>query len=104
MPKLSPIRGRELIAILQKIGFQNIHQKGSHVRMVHSDGRKTTIPFHSGEKVGVGLLRKILRFQALGRTDDGRKLFLSLTIRDEKIRVISARDMNKKEEVMYEKA
>ncbi|OGH42444.1 MAG: hypothetical protein A3H79_04340 [Candidatus Levybacteria bacterium RIFCSPLOWO2_02_FULL_36_8b] len=61
MPKLSPIRGRKLIAILQKIGFQNIHQKGSHVRMAHSDGRKTTIPLHSGEKVGIGLLRKILR-------------------------------------------
>ncbi len=61
MPKLSPIRGRELITKLEKIGFQNIHQKGSHVRMVHSDGRKTTIPLHSGEKVGIGLLRKILR-------------------------------------------
>lgn len=45
-----------------------------------------------------------LRFQALGQTDDGRKLFLSLTIRGEKIRVISTRDMNKKEELTYEKA
>lgn len=44
-----------------------------------------------------------LRFQALGQTDSGRRLFLSLTIRTKKIRVISARDMNKKEEVIYEK-
>lgn len=43
------------------------------------------------------------RFLALGQTDDGRRLFLSLTIRGEKIRIISARDMNKKEEVTYEK-
>ena len=69
MPKLSPIRGRELIAMLQKIGFQNIHQKGSHARMVHSDGRRTTIPLHSGEKVGVGLLRKILRDVNITRSD-----------------------------------
>ena len=48
--------------------------------------------------------QKELRFQALGQTDDGRKLFLSLTIRGEKVRVISARNMNKKEEVTYEKA
>jgi uncharacterized protein len=48
--------------------------------------------------------QKELRFQALGQTDDGRKLFLSLTIRGDKIRVISARDMNKREEVTYEKA
>lgn len=45
-----------------------------------------------------------LRFQALGQTDEGRKLFLSLTIRGERIRIISARDMNRKEEVIYEKA
>lgn len=61
MPKLSPIRARELINILEKRGFHKVHQKGSHVRLVHSDGRKTTVPLHSGEKVGVGLLRKILR-------------------------------------------
>lgn len=35
--------------------------KGSHVRLRHPDGRVTTIPFHVGEKVGIGLLRKILR-------------------------------------------
>jgi len=69
MPKLSPIRGREFITMLEKVGFQNIHQKGSHVRMVHSDGRRTTIPLHSGEKVGVGLLRKILRDVNISRSE-----------------------------------
>lgn len=61
MPKLSPIRARKLIAILEKLGFEKVRQKGSHVRMRHSDGRRTSIPFHAGEKVGIGLLRKILR-------------------------------------------
>ena len=61
MPKLSPIRAQKLISILQKQGFEKVHQKGSHLRLKHPDGRKTTIPVHSGEKVGVGLLRKILR-------------------------------------------
>ena len=69
MPKLSPIRARELIAILEKLGFQKVHQKGSHVRMKHADGKRTTIPLHSGEKVGVGLLRKILRDVSLSRSD-----------------------------------
>lgn len=44
------------------------------------------------------------RTQALGKTDSGRKLFLSFTIREEKIRIISARDMNRKEKKTYEKA
>ncbi|MBI3577116.1 type II toxin-antitoxin system HicA family toxin [Candidatus Gottesmanbacteria bacterium] len=61
MPKLSPIGGRELIRILQKQGFLSVRQKGSHVRMEHRDGRKTSVPLHSGESIRVGLLRKILR-------------------------------------------
>lgn len=61
MPKLSPIRGVKLVKILTKLGFDKVRQKGSHVRLEHSDGRKTTVPIHSGELVGKGLLRKILR-------------------------------------------
>lgn len=61
MPKLSPIRGKELIKILQKQGFTAVRQRGSHVRMESTDGRKTSVPVHSGESVGIGLLRKILR-------------------------------------------
>lgn len=61
MPKLSPIGGKELIRILQKQGFIAVRQKGSHVRLEHTDGRKTSVPVHAGESVGIGLLRKILR-------------------------------------------
>lgn len=60
MPKLSPIRGKELVKILEKNGFTPVRQKGSHLRLEHSDGRKTSVPLHPGESVGKGLLRKIL--------------------------------------------
>ena len=69
MPKLSPISAKKIIVILEKLSFEKIHQKGSHVRMKHSDGRRTTIPLHSGEKVGVGLLRKILRDIQISRSE-----------------------------------
>ena len=52
MSKLSPIRARDLIRILDKLGFERVRQKGSHLRVKHPDGRKTSIPIHSGEKVG----------------------------------------------------
>jgi uncharacterized DUF497 family protein len=44
------------------------------------------------------------RFHALGKTDDGRLLHISFTLRNEgkAIRVISARDMHKKERSIYE--
>ncbi len=43
------------------------------------------------------------RFCALGRTDQDRKLFIVCTMRRKLIRVISSRDMNKKERRVYEK-
>ena len=41
------------------------------------------------------------RYFALGKTDEKRFLFVVFTIRDNKIRVVSARDMNKKERRCY---
>ncbi len=42
------------------------------------------------------------RFYVLGKTDNFRHLFIVFTIRNDKIRIISARDMNKKELMNYE--
>lgn len=41
------------------------------------------------------------RHYMLGKTDSGRLLFIVFTIRKNKIRVISARDMSKKERSVY---
>jgi uncharacterized DUF497 family protein len=41
------------------------------------------------------------RFDALGRTDSGRFLFVTFTLRDKLIRVISTRDMNRRELAAY---
>jgi uncharacterized protein len=42
------------------------------------------------------------RFYALGQTDAGRLLFLIFTIRRKLIRIISARDMNRRERKVYQ--
>jgi uncharacterized DUF497 family protein len=44
------------------------------------------------------------RFYALGNTNEGRRLHVTFTLRDhdQRIRVISARDMHRKERVIYE--
>ncbi len=42
------------------------------------------------------------RFYVLGQTDSGRLGFLVFTVRRDKLRVISARDMNKKERRAYQ--
>ena len=43
------------------------------------------------------------RHMAWGRTNSNRKLTVIFTIRNQMVRVISARDMNKKERKFYEK-
>ena len=43
-----------------------------------------------------------VRFYALGRSDSGRRLFLAFTVRKDRIRVISARDMSRKERRSYD--
>jgi hypothetical protein len=47
-----------------------------------------------------------LRFHALGKTNDRRRLHITFTLRDadQFIRVISARDMHRKERAIYEQA
>lgn len=41
------------------------------------------------------------RYYVLGRTDRGRRLFVVFTPRGDKIRVISAREMTKRERAFY---
>ena len=44
------------------------------------------------------------RYFSLGQTDAGRYLFIVFTLRSDKIRVISAHDMSRKETEIYDKA
>jgi len=41
------------------------------------------------------------RYFVLGQTDEDRPLFIAFTVRKRRIRVISARDMNRKEKKVY---
>ncbi len=60
MSKTPIFTGKELIKQLMRFGFEVTRIKGSHHFLKHSDGRCTTIPVHSNEEIGRGLLSKIL--------------------------------------------
>jgi uncharacterized DUF497 family protein len=49
-------------------------------------------PVHSGAE---------RRFYALGQTDEGRALFIAFTMRGRCLRIVSARDMSRKERRAY---
>jgi predicted RNA binding protein YcfA (HicA-like mRNA interferase family) len=69
VPRLPVLGADDLIRALAKAGFYIVRQRGSHVRMEHADGRLVTVPVHSGQDVGRGLLRKILRDPDLTREE-----------------------------------
>jgi predicted RNA binding protein YcfA (HicA-like mRNA interferase family) len=57
--KLPVLTAREVIAILKKLGFVQVRQRGSHKRFRHPDGRSTTVPDHPGRDISPTLLRQI---------------------------------------------
>ncbi|MEX2017455.1 MAG: type II toxin-antitoxin system HicA family toxin [Candidatus Pacearchaeota archaeon] len=69
MAKFPQISGRELCKILEKLDFEMIYTKGSHIRFKHPDGRRTVVPVHADEKIGKGLLREILKQAKLSREE-----------------------------------
>jgi predicted RNA binding protein YcfA (HicA-like mRNA interferase family) len=44
--KLPLLSGRQISAALLRLGFVEVHRKGSHVKMKHEDGRVIVFPFH----------------------------------------------------------
>ena len=61
MSRLTPLKPTQIIRILKKLGFIPIRQEGSHIYFRHPDGRATVVPFHKGEDIGKGLIKKILQ-------------------------------------------
>jgi len=61
MAKLLQLTAIQLAKIIAKFGFEFIRQEGSHMFFKHPDGRTTVLPNHPGEKIGAGLLLKIIK-------------------------------------------
>lgn len=59
MGHLPALSGKEVIKALTKIGYREIRQRGSHVRLSHETKRSVTVPDY--KMISRGLVRKILR-------------------------------------------
>jgi hypothetical protein len=78
---------------------------------IHKNWDKHQVPWWECEEVFINepllLLEDVkhsekeIRYYALGKTTESRLLFVSFTIRGQKIRPISARDMSRKERKLY---
>ena len=58
MPKLPRVSGREALAALERLGFVQARQRGSHV-VLRKGSKGCVIPLH--DELAVGTLRSALR-------------------------------------------
>lgn len=61
MPKLPCLTARQIIAVLEKVGFVLVRQSGSHRIFKNSAGKRATVPFHASETLHPKVLKSILR-------------------------------------------
>ena len=67
MDRLPILSGKEIIKILEKIGYCKVRQKGSHIRLSCSDRKSITVPNY--KIISRELLRKILRDAEISRKE-----------------------------------
>jgi predicted RNA binding protein YcfA (HicA-like mRNA interferase family) len=61
-PKLPRVDCRQVVRALERAGFEQRRQRGSHLHMRRdSDGKRVTVPVHQGRTIPAGTLRAILR-------------------------------------------
>jgi predicted RNA binding protein YcfA (HicA-like mRNA interferase family) len=74
MARLPVLKPREVARVLQKMGFVEVRQRGSHKQYRHADGRCTTVPFHGSRDVSPLLLRQIIKDIRVTREEFIREL------------------------------
>jgi len=70
MPKLSRISGQEVIRKLEKLGFQQVRKRGSHVvlkKKTHEGDIGCVVPLH--KELAIGTLHGILKQAKLSIED-----------------------------------
>lgn len=62
VPRQPRLTGAELVRALQRLGWEVVVLRGSHVQLRHSErGGRVTVPVHAGKVLGPGLTQAILK-------------------------------------------
>jgi predicted RNA binding protein YcfA (HicA-like mRNA interferase family) len=59
--KLPRITAKEIIGVLELLGFSLARQSGSHKIYKNNEGKRVTVPFHSRKTLHPKLLQSILK-------------------------------------------
>jgi predicted RNA binding protein YcfA (HicA-like mRNA interferase family) len=58
-PRLPRVTARQVISVLEKLGFHQVRQSGSH-KIFRNDGIRVTVPLHGNEILHPKVVRSIL--------------------------------------------
>jgi predicted RNA binding protein YcfA (HicA-like mRNA interferase family) len=59
--RLPRVTAKEVLKVLERIGFSLARQSGSHLIYKNEEGKRVTIPYHSGKVLHPKLLLSILK-------------------------------------------
>ncbi|MDP9388598.1 MAG: type II toxin-antitoxin system HicA family toxin [Actinomycetota bacterium] len=66
-PRLPRLSGAAVVRALERADFEQVSQRGSHVKLRHADGRVVIVPLH--RELATGTLASILRQSGLSPDD-----------------------------------
>ncbi len=72
MARLPVISGRRFVHTMERIGYRWDHTEGSHMILVHNNGKRLSVPNH--RELGRGLLRSLISDAGLTRDEFFRLL------------------------------
>ena len=61
MTRIPALRANEIVRALQRLGFDVVRQKGSHIRLRHPDGRFASVPDHGSRELRREFILDILK-------------------------------------------
>ena len=65
MSRLPVLSGDEFVKVMEKIGYVWDHTEGSHMILLHPEGRRLSVPRH--RELGHGLMRSLIHDAGLTR-------------------------------------
>lgn len=61
MPRLRRLNGKEVVSILERLGFEIARIRGSHYQLRQSGKPIITVPVHGNTPLKIGTLKSIFR-------------------------------------------
>ncbi|TVR20065.1 MAG: addiction module toxin, HicA family [Anaerolineaceae bacterium] len=76
MPKLRRLSGKDIVKILEGLGFSVVRIRGSHhimKRVVDGHTQTVNVPVHGNKDLGTGMLKRLYRDLQRYISEDGLK-------------------------------